>query len=172
MARIAYPAADSDKPDLLAQRVVEERGELLNLYRLLLHSPGLAEGWLRLGTAIGSELLLDHRTRELVVCAVAAAVGADYEWHHHAPAARAQGITEDQLAAVTTGDHTVFAPRERAVLELVEVIGRSPADAGIHVSALEQWFGAREVLELVVVVGFYWMVTRVSVGLDVDRDHS
>ena len=46
MARIPY--ADSQNPAVkpLADRIVAERGEVLHLYRMLLNSPPVAEGWL------------------------------------------------------------------------------------------------------------------------------
>ena len=53
MARIPY--ADPTRPDIaaLAERITRERGgRMLNLYRMLLNSPPVAEGWLTLFTAI------------------------------------------------------------------------------------------------------------------------
>ena len=52
MARIPY--ADSQNPAVkpLADRIVAERGNLLHLYQMLIHSGPVAEGWLNLLTAI------------------------------------------------------------------------------------------------------------------------
>jgi alkylhydroperoxidase family enzyme len=167
VARIQYPEV-GDAP--LVQRIVEERGSLLNLYRMLLHHQGIAEGWLRLGTAIGEELSLDHRTRELVVCAVAADLDADYEWHHHAPAARHRGIADEQLDALRTGSPDAFDDHDRAVLDAVDALSHRPAEAGPALAALQAWHTDAEIFELTVVVGFYWMVTRATIGLDLELD--
>ena len=58
MARIPY--ADPNKPETkeLADRIVRERGGVLHLYAMLLHSGPVAEGWLRYLTAIRHECAL------------------------------------------------------------------------------------------------------------------
>src|SRR4051794_36133039 len=127
MARTAYPPVTGEP---LVHRIVAERGSLLHLYRMLLHNPGVTEGWLRLRTAIGSELHLDDRTRELATCAVAAACGASCEWRHHMPTALAAGVTQAQLDALRSGADDVFDERDRAVLLAVEAVGHDPAAAG------------------------------------------
>jgi alkylhydroperoxidase family enzyme len=79
MARIPY--ADPATPDtkLLAERIVRERGSVLHLYAMLLHSPPVAEGWLRYLTAIRHECALPAAIRELVIMQVAHLNGARYE---------------------------------------------------------------------------------------------
>lgn len=57
MARMEYavPADARVVDEALAPvvgRIVEQRGSLLNLYRMLLHSPPIADGFLHLGTAV------------------------------------------------------------------------------------------------------------------------
>jgi hypothetical protein len=66
MARLPY--ADLDTPDAqpLVQRIVAERGSVLHLYQMLLHSPPLAEGWLTYMTAVRQQLALPGALRELV----------------------------------------------------------------------------------------------------------
>jgi alkylhydroperoxidase family enzyme len=137
---------------------------------MLLHNAGLAEGWLRLGTAVGRELLLDDRTRELVVCAIAASTGASYEWQHHAGIASEQGVSAAQLAALRDADRSAFDDRDRAVLAAVDVVGRDPGSARQELADLRAWLDEAAIAELVVVIGFYWMVTRVTLALDIDAD--
>ena len=167
MAIVNYPDTPTGE---LVDRIVAERGSLLNLYRMLLHNPGITEGWLRIGTAVNTELSIDHRTRELVVCAIAASTGADYEWSNHAPAAVRRGVTETQLGALQAGDRSAFDARECAVLDAVEVIGNHPARAGVAVDELRPWFDDRAIAELVFLVGFYWMVTRTTLALQIEPD--
>ena len=167
MARIQYPDI---RGDALVDQIVAERGSLLNLYRMLLHNRGVTEGWLRLGTAVSRELTLDDRTRELVVCAIAASTDASYEWKNHAPVAARQNVTDEQLAALGTGDLTPFDDRDRAVLAVTATVGRDPASAAPALDRLREWFDEATIAELVVLVGFYWMVTRVTIALDIDAE--
>ena len=167
MARIGYPDAQASA---LADRIVAERGSLLNLYRMLLHNPGLTEGWLRLGTAIVFELSVDDRTRELVTCSIAASTGASYEWHHHSRSGARLGVTDAELVVLASGDRTPFGERDRAVLDAVDVIGRDPAEAAAAIDALRTWFDDTAICELTILIGFYWMVTRVTLALDIEAD--
>ncbi len=53
MARIPYPDAARYERELLLERIKRERGgKLLNLYKMLLHSPPVAEGWLAFFSAV------------------------------------------------------------------------------------------------------------------------
>ena len=168
MARVDYPNIPDADP--LVDRIVAERGSVLNLYRMLLHSPGIAEGWLRMGSAINAELSIDHRTREIVVCAVARAANAEYEWSNHAPAALRRGVTQRELDAIRSGDRTAFDGLDRAVLDAVDVIAADPAGADPAIRALRVWLDDRTIAELVFLVSFYWMVTRTTLALEIDHD--
>ena len=69
MARIGY--ADDSNPDpefqKLATQIKNERGgRMLNLYKMLLNSPPIAQGWLNLLTAVRHKSTLKGRYRELV----------------------------------------------------------------------------------------------------------
>ncbi|HRO82574.1 MAG TPA: carboxymuconolactone decarboxylase family protein, partial [Alicycliphilus denitrificans] len=46
MARIPYADCTSAAARPLADRIVAERGSILHLYQMLLHSAPVAEGWL------------------------------------------------------------------------------------------------------------------------------
>ena len=73
MARLPYVAADVAEPAELVAAIRKRRGgRLLNLDRMLLHSPALAAGWNAYLRAVRSELSLDPMLRELAMCGVAA----------------------------------------------------------------------------------------------------
>lgn len=64
MARIAYQPADLNEPaELVAAIRARRGGRLLNLDRMLLHSPPLAAGWNAHLRAVRSELALEPRLR-------------------------------------------------------------------------------------------------------------
>ena len=84
MARVAY-AEESDNPDL-ARRIREQRGgKMLNLYRMLMNSPPVAEGWLHLLTAIRQQCLVPALYTELAIMRVAVINDAPYEFAAHLP---------------------------------------------------------------------------------------
>ena len=76
MARIPYADLDSPEVKPLVDRIVAERGSVLHLYQMLLHSAPVAAGWLRYLTAIRHECALPGDLRELVIMRVAVLNGA------------------------------------------------------------------------------------------------
>src|SRR5690606_30107179 len=86
MPRIPYVPADLTEPRAIVAAVRARRGgTLLNLDRMLLHSPEMAAGWNAYLGAIRTQLLLSPKLRELAMCVVAVLNRADYEFGHHAP---------------------------------------------------------------------------------------
>ena len=67
MARIPYADLDNEATAPLAQRIISERGSILHLYQMLLHSPPVAQGWLGYLTAIRQQSTLSGALRELVI---------------------------------------------------------------------------------------------------------
>ena len=172
MARIEYP--DVDRPELadLVGRIAHERGGgVINLYRMLLHSPPVAEGWRALGTAIRIEAALDARSRELAICLVARLTGSAYEWDHHAPIAARAGVDQSALAALPDWrDHDGFTERDRGVLAWTEAVtvDLRPDDSVLRTA--REVLDDRELVELTATAGFYSCVARFVMALDLDPD--
>ena len=80
MARIPYPDITTPEAQPLAEQIIAERGSVLHLYRMLLHSPPVAAGWLHYLTAIRQQCVLSGDLRELVIMRVAALNGASSDW--------------------------------------------------------------------------------------------
>ena len=55
----------------LAERIIAERGNLLHLYQMLMHSGPVAEGWLTYLTAIRQKTTLSGALREMIIMRVA-----------------------------------------------------------------------------------------------------
>ena len=172
MARIDYP--DTDAPALLplVDRIKRERdGRLLGLYRMLLHSPPVAEGWLALFTAIRQRTTLPERCRELVTLRVAAINRAHYQFAAHIPYARKTGVTEAQIAALEADDVPEdLTDAERAVLAYVDAMTRNVQVPDEVFGRLRPHFDERQLVELTVVVGGYNLVSRFLEALQVDRE--
>jgi alkylhydroperoxidase family enzyme len=176
MPRIPYRPADLAEPSELVAAIRARRGgPLLNLDRMLLHSPPLTRGWNALLGAIRGELTVDARVRELAICAVAALTGAGYELHHHAPLFRAAGGTEGQLSALRRGasilvDTDVFSEGERAVLRMAVELTRDASVRDSTFASVLELLGERGTVELVAIVATYNMVSRFLVGLGIEPE--
>lgn len=171
MARIPY--ADANRPDVaaLAARIKAERGgKLLNLYRMLLHSPPVAEGWLAFLTAIRQKSGLAARVRELVIMRVAVLNAAEYEFQAHLPFAREEGVTEAQVGGLRSGDTALFDDRERAALAYTDAMTRTIRVPDEVFAAVRRHFDDREIVELTATVGAYNLVSRFLEAVQVDQE--
>ena len=158
--------------DLIRDIRSERGGELLLLYRVLLNSPPLAEGWLKLLTAVRQQTSLDGRIRELIILQIAALNGAQYEFEAHVPFARREGVDDAVLWSIEKGEvPDSLTPRERLALRYAGQMTREIQVPDALFNELRQHYTAAEILELTVVAGAYNMVSRVLVALDIKTEH-
>jgi AhpD family alkylhydroperoxidase len=173
MARLPL-VSDKTHPELapLIERIREERGgRLLNLYATLLHSPPVAEGWLKLLTAVRQQTRLDPALRELVILRVALINEAQYEYRTHVPFALEKGLTPSQLEALSAWrESPLFDQRARDVLAYVDAMTRDVHVPDALFEPLRRWFDPRQLVELTVTVAAYNMVSRFLEALQVEAD--
>ena len=160
-------------PDLVAAIRQRRGGELLDLDRLLLHSPVFATGWGEFMGRVRTGLALSPLLRELAMCGVAALNRADFEMHHHAPLYLAAGATVAQVAALhRLGDEPglaqapVFDATQQAVLALVVQMTRQvKVDDAVFARARAVMGSDKAMFELVGVIAAYNMVSRILLAL-------
>jgi len=176
MPSIPYLAADNAPAELVAQIRARRGGELLNLDRMLLHSPALASAWNGYLGAIRSRLELPEALRELAICTVAVQTGADYEFAQHAPLLLEAGGSAEQLAALRRLDERppseeLFTPQQLAIIRLAEAMTRSVAVEPETLQEAREALGSdRRLVELVGVVATYNMVSRFLVALGIEPE--
>jgi len=165
---------DEDAARVAAEFKERRGGRVLNLDRMLLHCPPLAEGWAGLMVRVRKGYRISQRHRELAICAVAAMSGADYEFHHHvgplidAGGNQAQVKALDDVAAAAV-NATLFDAAERAVLALALESTRDVKISAPTLAAVKAAFpDPAEVFELLMIIASYNMVSRVLVGLGIE----
>ncbi|MCE2907721.1 MAG: carboxymuconolactone decarboxylase family protein [Burkholderiaceae bacterium] len=175
MAHLRYTGtaelADPERAPLVA-RVVAERGELLHLYQMLLHSPPLAEGWLHYLTHVRQRLDLPGDLRELVIMQVAHLNGAPYEAAQHAPIARREGVPAPALDALPRWRDAPdrFTPAQQLALALADTMTRQVQVPAAQMQAVRDALGERQAVELVGVIAAYNMVSRFLEALAIHHD--
>jgi AhpD family alkylhydroperoxidase len=172
MARIDYPDLEDSALEPLVSRIKRERdGRLLSLYRMLLHSPPVAEGWLALFTAVRQHTTLPNRCRELVTLRVAAINRAAYQFAAHVSYARKAGVTEAEISALEAGREPAgLSAAEHAVIAYVDAMTRSVQVPDAVFANLRPHFDERQIVELTAVIGGYNLVSRFLEALQVDRE--
>jgi len=161
MAHIAYSDLSRPEAQPLVERIAAERGSVLHLYQMLLHSPPLAEGWLGYLTAVRQKLSLSGALRELVIMRVAQLNGAPYEADQHKPIALKEGVSQAQLDALPDwAASSDFNAQERAVLQLCDTMTRQIQVPKDTLLAVQQHLGDQQTVELAATIAAYNMVSR------------
>lgn len=168
MARIPYADTQAQTTKPLVERMATERGSVLHLYQMLLHSPPVAEGWLGFLTAIRQRTELADETRELVIMRIAALNQATYEADQHRPIAVAAGLTEVQIDSLARLESRAsFNAQQQAVLALTDAMTQDVHVTDQTMSRVRDHFDDRELVELVATIAAYNMVSRFLVALEV-----
>jgi len=169
LARIPYADTTSPETRELVGRITRERGSVLHLYAMLLHSGPVAEGWLRYLTAIRHECALPGALRELVIMRVAQLNGAPYEAEQHAPIALREGMTQAQIDALGQwAKSKLFDDVQRAVLGYCDAMTREVHVPDAVFAAVRSVLDNRNLVELTATIGAYNMVSRFLEAMRID----
>ena len=157
---------------LIAKLKGARGGKLINLYRVLLNSPSIADAWQAFNNAIRFNTTLDEQTRELAILRVSQLNGADYQFQIHAKNyAPACGITPEQITALDSGaNSSLFAPAHRALLAYTNAMTTDIEVSDSVFSRLKPHYNDQQIVELTVLIGAYNMHTRVGRALRLDPE--
>ena len=174
MARV--PLIEEEKHPELSKVIAKIRGarggRLINIYRLMLHSPSLANAWFDLNQAVRYGTEIDGQCRELAVIRVAILNDVDYVQRAHGPAyALKEGLTPEQVAALADWQPSkLFSARQRALLAYTDSMTRDNDVPDAVFTELRQHFSERQTVELTMLIGAYNMLTRFLKALKVDPE--
>lgn len=169
MARIAYNDMTNLSPELaeeLAKRPVA------NIYRMLANGGSAALGYLRMGSQIRFNAILDPMVRELIILRTGSLCEAAYELDHHQRIAADMGMAEDKIrAAVDVGPGAdVFDAFEAALLRFTDEVVRDGKASAAAFAALAEHYSAEELIETTLLIGFYMLTSRFLQTFDLDLD--
>jgi alkylhydroperoxidase family enzyme len=166
------PAGRPELTELAARFSGARRGNLLNIYRVLLHNPALAEAWFSQMNAVRWKSSLDGRLRELLIIRVGHLTGGAYILKQHVPKlAEADGVSLAECEALKDWQSSsAFDARERAALAYADAMTRDCVVPEELFAALEPHFDQTAIVEMSVLVGAYNMHARVMNALDVNLE--
>ena len=134
----------------------------LRLFRIWARHVPMAEALRALGHYILGAGTVDPRDREIVILRVCARCGAEYEWGVHAisfpPFLK---IPEAQVRATATAaaDDPAWTPRQALLVRLVDELHDTARVSDALWRELAATWSETELLELVLIVGFYHLVS-------------
>lgn len=151
---------DTEVADLLSLALAPS-GETAETIAVLAHSPALVGPFLGWAMALHSHGVLSKRVHEIVALRVAHLCGSAYEWDEHARWAAEAGLTEAEIGAVAAGP-SGWAPADAAVLRAVDELHATQDLTDDALSTLRGHLGDPAVVEVVMVVGQYTMLSMLA----------
>ena len=169
MARITL--IDEDKrPDLapvIGKLKGNRGGKLINVYRLLLNAPAIANAWEDFNSTVRGAFSGDLRVCELVIIRVAILNRTEYIFRVHVPRLSDKaGLSTAEVEQIYDWRASKsFSPRERAALAYTDALTRDVEVPDAVFAETAAHFSEQQLVELTVLIGAYNMHSRVMRGL-------
>ena len=167
---------DAGPPDVVGPiRARRPGGKLLNLDRMLLHSPAFAQGWNTMLGVIRGKLAVPAKLRELTIMSIGVINHAEYEWFQHEGEFLKAGGTKEQLAALRNpaaalSDSKHFSEAERATLALTWEMTRDIDVKPETMKRVRAILPDQQVVELIGTIAGYNMVSRFAVATGLEPE--
>ena len=172
MARVSF--VETHQADPYIQETffkMEAQGPIFNLFRSMAHSPRVCRNFIRLGNAILRDDDFSPVLRELAILRVGWLCGSLYEYTKHVVIGRKAGVSQQQVEAIPYwASATCFNDKERAVLAYTDESTRLVQVRDETYRAVRAFLSEQEIVKLTVTIGYYGMVSRYLVAMQVDLD--
>lgn len=132
------------------------------------HHPALAKAFLRFNVHLLTSSTLPARIRELAILRVAHRRHCAYEWSHHVRMAKDEGITDDQIAALKSGE--AADPFDRVVITAVDELEEKSQTSDETWAALGERLNDQQRMDLVFTVGCYALLAMAFNTFGVERE--
>ena len=155
------PYGDEINPSPRVLEILANRNPKLNVHRMLANSELLLQAVFQFSTALIDSGKLDSKLREMAICRTAKLTRSIYEWTQHAPAAIYAGVTPEQVEALENWRSAkCFNELERLVLQFTDEVTTNVKGKPETLEALKKYLSPREIIELIMIIGFWGMVAR------------
>jgi alkylhydroperoxidase family enzyme len=144
----------------------------LNIMKMLANAESCFGPLRQFGGALLGKQQLDPTLREMVILRVAHIEGGKYEWIQHVPIGIAVGVTQEQIDAIKANrfDADCFGDRERATMKLVEEVVNKVRGSEESVRNAAKFLSPRELVELILTIGNYIMMARLTETMRMEID--
>jgi alkylhydroperoxidase family enzyme len=164
--------SDAPREPRIAPRPSARTPAPLNIFATLAHNRPLSKGFLALGGHLLTGGVLPARERELVILRTGWRSGSEYEFGQHTRIGREVGLLDEEIARVADCGEGAWDPADQALVDLVDELCEHDVVAESTWSALAARFDDAAMLELLVLVGYYRLVSGMlnSVGVALEPD--
>jgi alkylhydroperoxidase family enzyme len=145
----------------------------LNILGTFAQHPDLAAAFWTFNGHILNSSTLSQRQTELAILRVALRRGSEYEWQQHLYAARACGITDEEVAAIADrdGEHR-WSAADHALLTAVDELLDDNDLTEATWAVLSRTMTTEQILDVIFTVGAYVTIAMLMgvAGIQLDED--
>ena len=174
MARVRLlEGGETAQTQELADRISKgRRGNLLGIYKALLHNPKLAETWFAHLNAVRWETGLGGRLREIMIIRIGWLLRSAYILKQHVPKLAApEGLDEAHCRALQSDAvEEYFLPAEIAAIRLADEVTIEARASGEAMAEVKKHYDDKMIVEMMVLIGTYNMHARFVSGLDIELE--
>jgi 4-carboxymuconolactone decarboxylase len=160
---------DAELAAILAKTLIRD-GKPLNVFATLAHHPQLLKRFNALGGLFLSTGSIPPRLREIVILRSAWLSGSIYEFGQHTTIGLGAGLTHSEIALLTGDALTEWDADESAVITMTDQLhAKDWVQDATFESLMKRW-DAAQVIELLMLAGFYRMLAGVLNSVGVERE--
>jgi 4-carboxymuconolactone decarboxylase len=173
MARVKLLEKDQADPIIkeMFQKLEDNKAPVINLFKAMGNSPKVGRNFVRLGNSILNPEILDPKLRELAILRVGNLLQSEYEFTKHVVIGKAAGVMPDQINDLSDWKSSKkFTDIERAVLQYTDEMTLNVKVSDSTFDNLKRFFDDATIVKLSVTIGYYGMVSRVLVALQIELE--
>jgi 4-carboxymuconolactone decarboxylase len=152
------------------ETVAENAMGQLNIFKTLGKHPKIFEAFSRLGGFLLSGKGFPPRERELVILRTGWRSGSVYEWGQHVVIGRREGVTDEEITRLRTPGLAGWSDADRPLIAFADELCQTNNVSDATWSALAARFDEQQLIELVMLGGFYRMVAGALNTLGIELD--
>ncbi|MDA2935051.1 carboxymuconolactone decarboxylase family protein [Acidobacteria bacterium AH-259-D05] len=152
----------------------QDIGFVPNFIKTLAHSGNFLEGVADLYRGLMGETSLSEKLRQLVILKTCKVDKCKYTVTCYAELAKKEGWTDEQIQAMDDyASSDLFNYYEKEVLRLAELVSLEPDEIPAdYWMQLDNHFTSDQVVELITLIGFFNMINRFILALQIEPDPS
>lgn len=169
MARIDY-----FNPENAPEQIIRAMGgkKKLGIFRMIANSENAGPEVLELGKKLSVGSSLPHEIREVVILRVGYLSEAAYELKQHTAVARRIGLSDEMITAIGEYPESCFSFTQEQLdyLHFTDAVVRDTTSSEAVFRRVQARLDSSQLVELVILIGFYMMVCRVMNTFEIDLE--
>jgi uncharacterized peroxidase-related enzyme len=169
VTRIALIAPEAASPEVQEIYNGLLRGKPGNIQKALAHRPEMLKNFLSFYASVGRSL--DRKLYEMIYLRVSFINECHYCTQHHVASSKRVGLSAEDWNALKVGNYSGFNEKERAALNYVEKLTRTPHQiTDDDFKELKKYFSDPEIVDIHMLAGLANLTNRVTdpLGLEVE----